>query len=195
MKKHRRAKWLGLDVVVKKFDRRSLNSSDQAVKNFIKEVTIMHSLRHPNIALFMGLSIDAEKLHAYTVSEWIKGGSLFKYLHAGSLPAEATGTRILTEHQAFFFARQIANAVFYLHNHGIQHGDLSSQNVLICEDWKIKLCNFALSNKEKEETVVDKKDNHKKLYWMAPETVRGESGGKPADVYSFGVLIWEMLTG
>jgi serine/threonine protein kinase len=71
----------------------------------------------------MGLSIDSDKSHAYTVSEFVKGGSLFNYLHPGSKndtqPNDTTGFRPLSEDKVFFFARQMANAMIYLHNQDI----------------------------------------------------------------------------
>ena len=76
----------------------------------------------------------------------------------------------------------------------ILHRDLKSSNVLIGEDWEVKLCDFGLSGQIK-------KKKHKKAgrvgtyQWMAPEVIRGDPKvDEYADVYSFGVIIWEMLT-
>lgn len=74
------------------------------------------------------------------------------------------------------------------------HCDLKSQNILLSEDWNVKICDFGLA-RYKEKFL---KDNHGKIgtpHWMAPEILRGEKYEEAADVYSFGVILWEMLTG
>jgi serine/threonine protein kinase len=85
-------------------------------------------------------------------------------------------------------------ALQYLHRKKILHCDLKSQNILLNEDWTVKICDFGLARyKEKFQ-----KDNHGKIgtpHWMAPEILRGEKYEESADVYSFGVIVWEMLTG
>ncbi len=82
----------------------------------------------------------------------------------------------------------------YLHKKKILHCDLKSQNILLNDDWTVKICDFGLARyKEKFQ-----KDNHGKIgtpHWMAPEILRGEKYEEAADVYSFGVILWEMLTG
>ena len=82
----------------------------------------------------------------------------------------------------------------YLHKKKILHCDLKSQNILLGEDWSVKICDFGLA-RYKERYV---RDNYGKVgtpHWMAPEILRGEPYQEPADVFSFGVILWEMLTG
>ena len=82
----------------------------------------------------------------------------------------------------------------YLHGKRVLHCDLKSSNVLIDENWNVKLCDFGLSRIN---------SNHKKgqarrvgtPHWMAPEILRGEKYEFESDVYSFGMLVWELLTG
>ena len=87
----------------------------------------------------------------------------------------------------------MAIALLYLHARELFHCDLKSQNVLINDDWTVKLCDFGLSRYQSKFDA----DNHGKIgtpHWMAPEILRGEKYSRAADVYSFGVIMWEMLT-
>ena len=82
----------------------------------------------------------------------------------------------------------------YLHNmKEMLHRELKSSNVLIGQDYKVKLCDFGLSghrNKNKKQ----KKSRIGTYQWMAPEVIRNESMDFHSDVYSFGVILWQVLT-
>jgi serine/threonine protein kinase len=120
------------------------------------------------------------------VTEFVSRGSLFEILHQRR--------QHLDDYRILAIAKQIAMALLYLHSRKILHCDLKSQNVLLAEDWAVKLCDFGLA-RYKERFV---RENHGKIgtpHWMAPEILRGEPYMEASDVYSFGVVLWEMLTG
>jgi serine/threonine protein kinase len=82
----------------------------------------------------------------------------------------------------------------YLHKKKILHCDLKSQNILITDDWNVKICDFGLArykNKFDDENVGKVGTPH----WMAPEILRGEKFRDGSDVYSFGIIVWEMVNG
>ena len=85
-------------------------------------------------------------------------------------------------------------ALAYLHKNKMLHCDMKSQNILLTEDGTVKLCDFGLSRyQEKFES-----DNHGKIgtpHWMAPEILRQDKYTEASDVYSYGVIMWEMITG
>lgn len=119
------------------------------------------------------------------VTEFVSKGSLFDLLHQRKL--------VLDDSKITSVAKQIAIALLYLHKRALFHCDLKSQNVLINEDWTVKLCDFGLS---RYQAKFDS-ENHGKIgtpHWMAPEILRGEKYTPASDVYSFGVILWEMLT-
>ena len=120
------------------------------------------------------------------VTELVNRGSLFEILH--------NRKQILDDFRILSIAKQIAMALFYLHQRKILHCDLKSQNILLGDDWSVKVCDFGLA-RYKEKFIHE---NHGKIgtpNWMAPEILRGECYQESADVYSFGVMVWEMLTG
>ena len=119
------------------------------------------------------------------ITEFVSKGSLFDLLHQRKL--------VLDDSRITKIAKQIAIALLYLHSRQLFHCDLKSQNVLINDDWTVKLCDFGLSRYQSKFDA----DNHGKIgtpHWMAPEILRGEKYTPAADVYSFGVILWEMLT-
>ena len=179
-----KARWMGTKVAVKKFSKRYMNRKE--LKNFIKEIEMLNQLRHPNIVLYMGVSLETQaNSFFYMITEFVNKGSLFDLLHQRKL--------VLDDQRIKQIARQIAMALLYLHKRNLFHCDLKSQNVLINDDWTVKLCDFGLS---RYQSKFDS-ENHGKIgtpHWMAPEILRGEKYTTSADVYSFGVILWEMLT-
>ena len=126
--------WLGTKVAVKRFGKRYLTR--KAVKDFIKEIEVLNQLRHPNIVLYMGVSIDPNNFY-YMVTEYVSRGSLFELLHQKKI--------ILDDDRIIKVAKQVAMALHYLHKKKILHCDLKSQNILLHEDWLVKLCDFGLA--------------------------------------------------
>ena len=120
------------------------------------------------------------------VTEYVNKGSLFHILHKKNV--------ILNESKAFTIAKQIAIAMNFLHQHGIHHWDLKSQNILIRDDWSIKIWDFGLS-KIGGLDFWEKQGRIGTPHWMAPEILRGEKYEGASDVYSFGVILWELITG
>jgi len=91
-------------------------------------------------------------------------------------------------------AEDIALGMTYLHGRKVVHCDLKSSNILIDSNWGVKLCDFGLSRivyKHKRKNVQRVGTPH----WMAPEILRGDSNDEASDVYSFGMVLWELVTG
>lgn len=99
-----KAKWLGTRVAVKRFGKRYL--SRKALKDFIKEIEMLNQLSHPNIVLYMGVSMDPQS-HFYMVTEYVSKGSLFELLHQKKIAFD--------DDKIMRVAKQVALALLYLH--------------------------------------------------------------------------------
>ncbi|CXH94527.1 tyrosine kinase-like protein, putative [Plasmodium berghei] len=148
--------------------------------DFFSELKILSILRHPNVSLFLGGIRDPQAI----ALEYIPYGSIFDILHK-----KKTKIKIL---DIIKMCKDITSFMSFLHNKGILHCDLKSPNILLSESGEIKICDFGLSiqnfdNKPKYLGIVGT------YQWTAPEILRGEGYTKKADIYSFGVILWELL--
>ncbi|KAG7943359.1 hypothetical protein I3843_15G034200 [Carya illinoinensis] len=174
-----RADWNGTEVAVKKFLDQGL-SGDALV-----QVEIMLRLRHPNVVLFMGAVTRPP--HFSILTEFLPRGSLYRLLHRPNSPID--------EKRRMRMARDVARGMNYLHTSHppIVHRDLKSPNLLVDKNWVVKVCDFGLS-RMKHNTFLSSKSTAGTPEWMAPEVLRNEQANEKCDVYSFGVILWELST-
>ncbi|GFP88128.1 serine/threonine-protein kinase ctr1 [Phtheirospermum japonicum] len=156
-------------------------------KEFLREVAIMKRLRHPNIVLFMGAVTEPPNLSI--VTEYLSRGSLYGLLRKHNT------REVLDEKRRLSMAYDVANGMNYLHNHNppIVHRDLKSPNLLVDENYTVKVCDFGLS-RLKANTFLSSKSAAGTPEWMAPEVLCNEPSNEKSDVYSFGVILWELAT-
>ncbi|KAI3994983.1 hypothetical protein MKX01_019797 [Papaver californicum] len=175
--------WCGSDVAIKVFF--NLDYSDNLLDSFREEVSLMKRLRHPNVVLFMGEVASPQ--HLCIVTEFLSRGSLFQLLRHH--------TPTLNWKQRVQMALDIASGMNYLHCHNppIVHRDLKSTNVLVGKSWTVKVGDFGLS-RLKHATFLTTKTGKGTPQWMAPEVIRNEPADEKCDVYSFGVILWELAT-
>ncbi|KAL8154276.1 hypothetical protein V2J09_012036 [Rumex salicifolius] len=180
-----RAEWNDSEVAVKILMEQDFHP--ERVKEFLREVAIMKTLRHPNIVLFMGAVIQPPNLSI--VTEYLSRGNLFRLLHR-------SGAReVLDERRRLSMAYDVAKGMNYLHkrNPPIVHRDLKSPNLLVDKKYTVKVCDFGLS-RLKANTFLSSKTAAGTPEWMAPEVLRDEPSDEKSDVYSFGVILWEIAT-
>jgi len=192
-----KGKWHTISVAVKKIHLGA--SSGKVMQAFIREMDVMSSLRHPNIVEIYGVSNiyggNSSKDNGISlVMELLEKGSMHNYLHnAHKKPLNAT--KIIT------LSLEVARALKYLHTRPkpILHRDVKSANVLLYTQEKqlhIKLTDFGLSQVREAAGKSRKQDD--KLGsrpWMAPELFGpSPTYSTASDVYSFGMLLWEMVT-
>ncbi|XP_051127168.1 uncharacterized protein LOC127248715 [Andrographis paniculata] len=177
------ALWYGSDVAVKVFSKQDY--SDDVIFAFRQEVSLMKRLRHPNILLFMGAVTSPQRL--CIVTEFLPRGSLFRLLQRN--------TAKLDWRRRIHMALDVARGMNYLHhcNPPIVHRDLKSSNLLVDKNWTVKVGDFGLS-RLKRETYLTTKTGKGTPQWMAPEVLRNEPSDEKADIYSFGVILWELVT-
>lgn len=177
------ADWNGTEVAVKKF--LDQDFSGAALSEFKREVRIMRRLRHPNVVLFMGAVTRPPNLSI--ISEFLPRGSLYRILHRPNCQ--------LDEKQRIKMALDVARGMNCLHTSTptIVHRDLKSPNLLVDKNWNVKVCDFGLS-RLKHNTFLSSKSTAGTPEWMAPEVLRNEPSNEKCDVYSFGVILWELAT-
>lgn len=151
---------------------------------FVREVTLLSRLHHRNVIKFIAASRNPPVY--CIITEYLSEGSLRAYLH--KLEHKAIPLQKLID-----FALDISRGMAYIHSQGVIHRDLKPENVLIDEDFRLKLADFGIAC---EEAVCDLLADDPGTYrWMAPEMIKRKSYGRKVDVYSFGLILWEMLTG
>eukprot|EP00128_Syssomonas_multiformis_P012870 Colp12_sorted_trinity150504_noHs@18691 len=176
------AKWKGTRVAVKKIFRN--NMQDDRLQMMKAEVGILIGLRHPNIVLFMGVCIEPANM--LIVTEYMPKGSLLEILHNKS--NKLTWLRKLT------MLEDVAKAMHYLHSYEprIIHRDLKSQNLMVDSDWTVKVSDFGFSritgNTDQQMTQCGT------ICWTAPEILTYSKYNHKVDVYSYAVVMWEVLT-
>ncbi|KAL6574944.1 copper transport protein ctr1 [Orobanche minor] len=180
-----RAEWNGCDVAVKVLMEQEFHA--ERFKEFIREVAIMKRLRHPNIVLFMGAVTEPPNLSI--VTEYLSRGSLYRLLH------KPGAKEALDERRRLSMAYDVAKGMNYLHkcNPPIVHRDLKSPNLLVDRKYTVKVCDFGLS-RLKANTFLSSKSAAGTPEWMAPEVLRDEPSNEKSDLYSFGVILWELAT-
>ncbi len=171
------------------------------IARFAREARVLAQLRHPAIAAL--LSFEEVEGRPLLVMELAEGETLAKMIAGGPLPAG----------DALAIARQIGEALEEAHEKGIVHRDLKPANVKVSVDGKVKLLDFGLAkawaadvasgNSAEEEAALETKTSDQTtpgalvgtVSYMAPEQARGRSVDKRADIWAFGVVLFEMLTG
>ncbi|CAL9069971.1 unnamed protein product [Musa banksii] len=177
------ALWYGSDVAVKVFSKQEY--SDEVILSFRQEVSLVKRLRHPNILLFMGAVTSPCRL--CIVTEFLPRGSLFHLLQKN--------TGRMDWRRRIHMALDIARGINYLHHSSppIIHRDLKSSNLLVDKNWTVKVGDFGLS-RLKHETYLITKTGKGTPQWMAPEVLRNEPSDEKSDVYSYGIILWELVT-
>uniref|UniRef100_A0A672QIG7 mitogen-activated protein kinase kinase kinase n=1 Tax=Sinocyclocheilus grahami TaxID=75366 RepID=A0A672QIG7_SINGR len=149
-----------------------------------KETDIKHlrKLKHPNIISFKGVCTQAP---CYCIiMEYCAQGQLYEVLRAG---------RKITPRLLVDWASGIASGMNYLHLHKIIHRDLKSPNVLVTQNDNVKISDFGTSKELSDKST--KMSFAGTVAWMAPEVIRNEPVSEKVDIWSFGVVMWELLTG
>ena len=186
---------LGRDVALKVL-REEFARDAERMARFEREAHVLASLNHPNIAVLYGLE-ESGGVRAL-VMELVEGPTLAESIAGSALPPD----------EALGAARQIAEALEYAHDHGIVHRDLKPANVKVTPEGAVKVLDFGLAKALAGEPVRGG-DNSPTLSlaatragwilgtaaYMSPEQARGKPADRRADIWSFGVVLYEMLAG
>lgn len=174
---------------------------EDAQKNFLKEVAVLRSLSHRNVLRFIGVLYKEKKLHLIT--EYVGGGTLSSLLHGSSSQVQ------LSWQERIHFARDISMGMSYLHSKSIIHRDLNTGNCLVRDvgkDRTVIVADFGLARLCKTTdgngTVINRKSQRERRkrytvvgspWYMAPEMLRGNKYDEKVDVFSFGIIMCEII--
>jgi pimeloyl-ACP methyl ester carboxylesterase/tRNA A-37 threonylcarbamoyl transferase component Bud32 len=148
------------------------------------EARALAALNHPNILTIHDIG-DADGT-PFLVLEWVSGGALNATSRPSPLPAR----------EFLRIALPVAEALAAAHDHGIVHRDVKPANVLVAADGRVKLADFGLAKfRDRDRDVTRTAGTIGTVAYMSPEQARGEEVGPASDVFSFGILAYELLTG
>jgi len=152
-------------------------------EHFRAESQAVAMLSHPNIVAVYDYSRDLSC--QYIVMELIEGITLKQYmLKKGAL----------SWNEALHFSTQIAKALSHAHSKGIIHRDIKPQNIMVCKDGSIKVADFGIADLETDDDG-SAQETMGSIHYISPEQAHGEGSDTRADIYSLGVVMYEMLTG
>jgi Tol biopolymer transport system component len=187
---------LGREVALKVLPQAFARDAERMAR-FEREAKVLASLNHPNIATIHGLE-ESGSTRAL-VMELVEGPTLAERIKSGAIPLD----------EAFPIARQIAEGLEYAHERGIVHRDLKPSNVKMTPDGHVKILDFGLAKALEGDLTEEGSQNSPTLTvaatragvllgtaaYMAPEQARGKRVDRRADIWAFGCVLYELLTG
>ncbi|XP_062163681.1 serine/threonine-protein kinase STY46-like isoform X4 [Alnus glutinosa] len=168
------------DVAIKVLRAEHLNEKMQ--REFAQEAYIMRNFRHKNVIQFIGACTSPPGL--CLVTEYMSGGSMYDFLHKQK--------SVLTLPSLIRVAIDVSEGMNYLHQNNIIHRDLKAANLLIDGNGVVKVADFGVARMQAQSGVMTAETGTYR--WMAPELIEHKAYDHKVDVFSFGVLLWELLT-
>ena len=169
----------------------------ERMSRFDREAKVLAALNHPNIAAIYGLE-DSSGMRAL-VMELVEGSTLAECINKSPIPLP----------EALSMAKEICDALEYAHEHGIVHRDLKPPNVKITPDGVVKVLDFGLAKALEGDVASENISNSPTITamatqagiilgtaaYMSPEQAKGKSADRRTDIWAFGCVLFEMLTG
>ena len=171
-------------IVAVKILKEEFTSNEEFITRFKNESKAIAVLNHPNIVKVYDVSFG--DLIQYIVMEYVDGITLKEYINK-------QGT--LRWKDAVYLTIQVLRALQHAHDKGIVHRDVKPQNIMLLPDGTIKVTDFGIARfaRSEHKTMTDKVIGS--VHYISPEQARGEQTDEKADIYSVGVMLYEMLTG
>lgn len=174
-------RWRGGQVAIKQIREDYLTT--RGLSEFESEASVMKALRpHANVVIFFGVTLPPNPF--CIITEYLPGGSLWEYL--------ASDAKIDIS-QKVLFIKGIASGMEHLHSENIIHRDLAARNILLTKDLEPKISDFGMSREDQTNEANSTKSDTGPLKWMAPEALNHKIYSWATDVWSFGVVIFEIM--
>ncbi|MCM1226549.1 MAG: Stk1 family PASTA domain-containing Ser/Thr kinase [Clostridium sp.] len=171
-------------VVAVKILKKEFSESEEFLRRFRNESKAIAVLSHPNIVKIYDVGFS-DKIQ-FIVMEYIDGITLKEYIE---------NERILSWKEAVHFVTQILRALQHAHERGIVHRDIKPQNIMVFTDGTIKVMDFGIAKFAREEGRTATDQAIGTVHYISPEQARGDITDAKSDLYSVGVMLYEMLTG
>ncbi len=171
-------------IVAVKILREEYRNNEEFLRRFKNESKAIAILSHPNIVKVYDVMINRQ--YQYIVMEYIDGISLKEYI-------EQQG--VLKWREAVYFTVQILRGLQHAHERGVVHRDIKPQNIMLLYDGTIKITDFGIARFARAETKTLTDRAIGSVHYISPEQARGDTTDQKADLYSVGVMLFEMLTG
>ena len=181
--------YLALDTILNRQVAVKVLKGDMAndpvsIERFKREANTSTKLSHPNAVDVYDVGDDGN-MH-YIVMEYVKGHTLKQLIQRrGALPPK----------EAVWIMKQLSGALLEAHKNGIIHRDIKSQNVLIKDDGTVKLADFGIAVLNNTVDITSKGSVLGSVHYLAPELAKGGSASMQSDIYSLGIVFYELLTG
>lgn len=171
-------------LVTVKMLRPEFTSDEDFVKRFRREAQAVASLSHPNIVSIYDVGLE-DKVH-YLVMEYVEGDNLKNLIREqGVVPVD----------RAVEVARQVSEALQHAHENNIVHRDIKPQNILITKGGRAKLTDFGIAREATTATLTQTDTIVGSVHYLSPEQARGDTADPRSDIYSLGIVLYEMVTG
>lgn len=171
-------------IVALKMLKTEISNDSQSVKRFINESKAVSMLAHPNIVSIYDVSVKDNL--KYIVMERVDGITLKSYISQKG---------VLSQREALSYVEQILRALEHAHSKGIIHRDIKPQNIMLLKNGKIKVTDFGIAKLPNAETVTMTDKAIGTVYYISPEQASGKAIDQRSDLYSLGVMMYEMVTG
>lgn len=172
-------------LVAVKILREECRNNEELVRRFKNESKAISVLDHPNIVKVYDVSVNGPQ--PYIVMEYIDGITLKEYMEYRAQP--------LTFKETLHFVTQVLAALQHAHEKGIVHRDIKPQNIMLQADSSIKVMDFGIArfSRSENQTMTDKAIGS--VHYISPEQAKGDITDAKSDIYSLGVMMYEMLSG
>ena len=174
---------LGRDVVVKMIKADPLDK-EKSVKRFQREVESTIQLSHPNIVSV--IDVDETEEYHILVTEVVHGPNLKEYIMKNH-PIDID--------EVISIAMMTLRGIQHAHDRGIIHRDIKPQNILMDDSGKVKITDFGIAKALSETRMTETNQVIGSVQYISPEQAKGQSTDERTDIYSFGVMLFELLTG
>ncbi len=160
------------------------SSDEDAVRRFVNESKAVALLDHEHIVAIYDVAFDGK--YKYIVMEYLDGHTLKEYmLERGKLSVD----------EALGFTEQILSALEHAHEKGVIHRDIKPQNILLLPDGKLKVADFGIAKTPDSKSMPNNEKAMGTVHYISPEQAAGNPTGFFSDLYSVGVMLYEMVTG